>query len=214
MHFIRHLTNREKIILSFLVILILLNGLTILVSRNLGEFSQSFKSMLEDRLIPSLDLAKIQEEFYQNRLTLLETLVLLQKDPQWIQEIEKNNGDIDHIILKFSKTYLTAEEAEVLDQFKRQIQEYRVLEQKIINFVENDSLEAALEIYLNQSMPAFGDLLSTMRDLEDIQLVVGEELYHEADQMVRIIQMMGYLSIAIALMITLNMLKVLHFKVK
>lgn len=214
MHFIRHLTNREKIILSFLVILILLNGLTILVSRNLSEFSQSFKSMLEDRLIPSLDLAKIQEEFYQNRLTLLETLVLLQKDPQWIQEIEKNNGDIDHIILKFSKTYLTAEEAEALDQFKRQIQEYRVLEQKIINFVENDRLEAALEIYLNQSMPAFDGLLSTMRDLEDIQLVVGEELYHEADQMVRIIQMMGYLSIAIALMITLNMLKVLHFKVK
>lgn len=213
MHFIRHLTNREKIILSFLVILILLNGLTILVSRNLGEFSQSFKSMLEDRLIPSLDLAKIQEDFYQNRLTLLETLVLLQKDQQWIQEIEKNNVDIDHIILKFSKTYLTSEEAEALDQFKRQIQEYRVLEQKIINFVENDSLEAALEIYLNQSMPAFDRLLSTMRDLEDIQLVVGEELYHEADQMVKIIQMMGYLSIAIALMITLNMLKVLRFKV-
>lgn len=184
------------------------------MSRNLGNFSHSFKSIFEDRLIPSSDLAKMQEEFYQNRMALLEMLVQLQNNKQIIKGIRKKNLDIDQITVKISKTYLTAEEEAALNKFYRQVKEYRDLEEEIIKLIEQGKAAAALELYSNQSLPVFGQLLATMRDLEYIQVVVGEELYHHAEHMVHIIQMMGYLSIAIALMITINMLKVLRFRVK
>ncbi len=215
MSLIPSLSNREKIILSFLVLLVLLNGLTILVSRNLSGFSYSFQSMLEDRLIPSSDLSKIREEFYKNRLYLEEMIFL----PEWrdlnlMQKILVNNQEINQILMKYSKTSLTSIEAASLEKFNRQLEDYRSLEQQVINFVEHDSLEKARLLFLAQSMTAFENLLVTMRDLNNIQVQEGASLYHKSEKMVNTIQMIAYFSIALALMITVNMLKVLRFRIK
>ncbi len=214
MRLIRHLNNREKMMLSFLVLLIVLNGLTILVSRNLGGFSLSFKSMLEDRLIPSYDLGNMEERLYKNRLVLSERLVLFPSEKPLVQQMESNDADIDQVTLKYAETYLTADEAQVFEQFKRQLKAYRKLEQQMIHLAEKGDTQAAKTIYLEQGLPAFDHLLSTIRKLKNIQVKVGEELYREAGRRINILQLIGYLSLAIALMLTVYMLKVLQFKVK
>lgn len=212
MRLIRQLSNREKIILSFLVLLVTLNGSTILVSSNLNNFSYAFKSMLEDRLVPASEIARIQENLYQNRFALLKGITQLQEKVG--RDIARNNQEIDELTLMYAKTYLTPKEADELDEYRKQIEAYRKLESQVLRLIEKDSTQAALNIFMQQSVPAFDKLQHTMHSLENIQLVVGKDLYQDADHTVSIIQLFGYLSIAIALVLTVYMLKVLHFKVK
>lgn len=200
--------------LSFLVMLVLLNGLTIMISKNLGSVSYSFKSVLEDRLVVSKDLASILEELYKNRVFLLEDLDSIQKSQELVRNIQDNNTNIDQIALKVSKTYLTSEEAAALLQLNDQVKDYRLFEYQIISLIEKDSLEAARKVYLEQSLPSFEDILSTLHKLENIQVAVGEKLYHQSQHTVSIIQLTAYFSIGIALIITTGLLKVLRFKVK
>jgi hypothetical protein len=50
------LTNRERVIISFLAVLVLRNALTMITSRNLAGFLGDFKSILKHRLIPTSEL--------------------------------------------------------------------------------------------------------------------------------------------------------------
>ncbi|MDF9797696.1 hypothetical protein OKW21_002959 [Catalinimonas alkaloidigena] len=216
MRFLGKLSNRERIIISFLVVLVLLNILTIVTSRNLTDFSQDFKSMLEDRLVPSFDLAKIQEQFYRNRLNL-EELVYMEENEEIkkvISKIRVNNDIIDQIEAKYAKTNLTVDEANRLNEFNTHVKNYRRIENEIIRNIENKQFEAANTVYLRESIPAFEKLLDTTHKLEDIQITVGHKLYKNAQKKVRSIQVLAYLSLGIAIMITVNMLKVLQIKVK
>jgi len=210
------LSNRERIIISFLVVLVLLNILTLITSRNLADFSQDFKSMLEDRLIPSSDLAKIQELMYQNRLKLEEMVYLHenQNTQKLVREVKNNNEQIDRIKAKYAKTHLTADEAVNLDEFNRLMKNYRQIEDKVFQQMLQDNFSQASDIYLRESMPAFESLLTTTHTLKNIQVTVGEKLYRHAEKKVNSIQIFAYLSLGISLMITLNMLKVLRYKVK
>lgn len=208
-------SNRERIILSFLVVLILLNALTIITSRNLSGFSDDFKSMLQDRLIPASDLAKIQEQLYRNRLNLEELVFMsgYENQRQLIRELEMNNTTIDSIKLRYAGTYLTDDEVLNLRTFDQRIDKYRGIEARILNHLRTGKQEQASALYLRQSGPAFENLLQTTHTLEDIQLSVGQALYRHAERKVNSIQVFAYLSIGITLMITLNMLKVLRYKI-
>lgn len=215
MRIIRHLSNREKILVSFLVLLVLMNGFTIIVSRNITGISYSFRSMLEDRLIPSLYLFQVQEGVYKNRLLLEEMIYFSgQTEEEMIWQIQENNEKIDQVILKLSQTSLTSDEAEALGSFYDTMKGYREAERQVIRMVENGEIEKARSAYLKRSLATFEDLLLPMHDLEDIQLTVGEGLYAEAEHAVSSIQLMAYLNMGIALMVTVYMLKVLRFKVK
>ncbi|MEK6481101.1 MCP four helix bundle domain-containing protein [Catalinimonas sp. 4WD22] len=216
MRFLGKLSNRERIIISFLVVLVLLNVLTIVTSRNLSDFSHDFKSMLEDRLVPSFDLAKIQEQFYRNRLNL-EELVYMEKyegAPEVINKIRENNRLIDQIEAKYAKTHLTVDEANSLSEFNELVEDYRRIENRIIQHIESNQFEKASQVYRQESMTAFDMLLDTTHELEDIQITVGQKLYKHAQRKVSSIQILAYLSLGIAIMITVNMLKVLQIKVK
>ncbi|WKN31290.1 MCP four helix bundle domain-containing protein [Porifericola rhodea] len=210
------LTNRERIIISFLVILVLINVMTIVTSRNLSDFSHDFKSMLEDRLVPSFDLAKIQEQFYRNRLNLEELVYLNEYEEARtvIEKIRENNRQIDAIEAKYAQTHLTEDEEQRLTEFNMLVKNYRRVEEKIIHHIENNNFEEASSAYLRESLPAFEKLLDTTQALEDIQITVGEKLYKHAQKKVGNIQVLAYLSLGIAIMITVNMLKVLQIKVK
>ncbi len=215
MKFIWQLSNQEKIMLSFLVLLVLLNGIIILVSRNLSGLSYSFRSMLEDRLIPAADLSNIQEEMYTNRFLVEKMMYMYDAEaPELVGQIQRNNQDIDQTIMKYAKTYLTTDETSALEKFKEQIQVYQQLEKQVINLLKEHQTDAAEQLYLNQSLQAFENLQRTMHILREIQVEVGKNLYHDARHLVSIIQFVGYLSIAIALVTTVNLLKILRIRFK
>lgn len=218
MHLLSRFSNKERILFSFLVVLVLINVLTLVTSRNLSDFSYDFKSMLEDRLIPSSDLAKIQEQFYRNRLNLEELIYLEEYEYEdaetVIKEIRENNQRIDRIENKYAKTHLTVDEENQLAEFNKLIKDYRLIENEIIRNIEENQFQKASNIYLYESIPAFEKLLNITHRLEEIQLIVGNKLYQHAQKKVRSIQVLAYLSLGIALVITAYMLKVLQFKVK
>lgn len=218
MRLLSSFSNKERILFSFLVVLVLINILTLVTSKNLSDFSYDFKSMLEDRLIPSSDLAKIQEQFYRNRINL-EGLIYLneygyESTDSVIRHIRENNLRIDRIENKYAKTHLTADEKSRLKEFNEGFKAYRTIENNIIGYIEGNKFQEASKVYLYESIPAFEKLLDITHKLEDIQLVVGNKLYQHAEKKVKSIQVLAYLSLGIALMITAYMLKVLQFDVK
>lgn len=213
--FSRH-TNRERIIISFLVVLVLLNALTIITSRNLSGFSDDFNSILEERLIPASDLSKIKEGLYRNRINQEELVFMsgFESKDHLMQELMINHVAIDSIKACYASTYLTEDEAHNLYYFNQLIDYHREIANKIIKYLQRENQEAASNMYLEQSGSAFEELVETVRSLDRIQLSVGQNLYQQhAERKVKIIQVFAYLSIAITLMITLNMLKVLRYKV-
>ncbi|WPP49888.1 MCP four helix bundle domain-containing protein [Catalinimonas niigatensis] len=218
MRFLNNFSNKERILFSFLVVLVLINMLTLVTSRNLSDFSYDFKSMLEDRLIPASDLAKIQEQFYRNRINLEELIYLDEYEYEnaetVIRHIRENDLRIDRIEDKYAKTHLTVDEENQLKEFNERFKNYRDIENKIIKYIEHNKFQEASNVYLHESIPAFEKLLDITHKLEDIQLVVGNKLYRHAQTKVRNIQVLAYLSLGIALIITAYILKVLQFKVK
>lgn len=217
MRFLNNFSNKERILFSFLVVLILINILTLVTSRNLSDFSYDFKSMLEDRLVPASDLAKIQEQFYRNRINLEELIYLEEYEYEnaetVIKHIRENDLRIDRIEDKYAKTHLTLDEKNQLYEFNKRFKTYQGIENRIIKLIEQNSFQEASNIYLYESIPAFEKLLDITHQLEDIQLIVGNKLYRHAQTKLRNIQVLAYLSLGIALMITAYMLKVLQFKV-
>lgn len=216
MRLLSRFSNKERILFSFLVVLILINVLTLVTSRNLSDFSYDFKSMLEDRLIPSSDLAKIQEQFYRNRINLEELIYLddYEDADTVIRHIRENDLRIDRIEDKYAKTHLTEDEKNQLKEFNERFRSYRAIENKIIQYIEQNKFQEASDVYLHESIPAFEKLLNITHRLEDIQVVVGGKLYEHAQKKVKSIQFLAYLSLAIALLTTTYMLKILQFNVK
>lgn len=210
---IKSLSNREKIIFSFLLILIVVNLLTVVITHSLGSFSTSFRSMLDDRLVPSSDISKIQERFYQNRLKIEELIFMVDSSRSGQEkDIRQNNAEIDRILKKYLLTHLTEEEEYNLTIFREELKNYRRIELKIMAAFEAGEVEDAREIFLSNSLMAFNKMLDLLHHLADIQLEVGEELYHNAVNNIRVINLTSYLSIAVAVLLTLNMLKVLDIK--
>lgn len=210
---IKSLSNREKIIFSFLLILIVVNLLTVVITHSLGSFSTSFRSMLDDRLVPSSDISKIQERFYQNRLKIEELIFMVDSSRSGQEEdIRQNNAEIDRILKKYLLTHLTEEEEYNLTIFREELKNYRRIELKIMAAFEAGEVEDAREIFLSNSLMAFNKMLDLLHHLADIQLEVGEELYHNAVNNIKVINLTSYLSIAVAVLLTLNMLKVLDIK--
>ncbi len=207
------MSNREKIIFSFLLILIVVNVLTLVITYSLGSFSSSFQSILNDRLVPASDISKIQELYYKNRLKVEE--LIFQVDPadhNQIAQISVNNQKISQILKKYMLTHLTEDEAFKLDKLKSEMKNYRALELLILKEYTAGNTKKAQELFLTNSLSEFNDMLNLLHNLAEIQLVVGEKLYHEALNSVSVIKVTTYMSIAVAILLTLNMLKVLDIK--
>lgn len=207
------LSNREKIIVYFLAILVLLNLVTIVFTHNLKSVSEDFKSMLDDRLVPSYDISKIQEGFYKNRLHLEALIFRVDTNNSYLHKrILENNQTIDSIILKFSKTKLTEKEAMELASLRTKIEDYRSLESKIEDLYQSNKVSVAQDLFRKQGLDLFQTLNNELHNLSGLQVEVGGDLYRDTRDTLVTINLISYFSIAVAIFLAISMFKVLDIK--
>lgn len=207
------LSNREKIIVYFLAILVLLNLVTIIYTHNLKSVSEDFKSMLDDRLVPSYDISKIQEGFYKNRISLEALIFKVDTNNNYLHEkILQSNQAIDSIVLKFSKTKLTEKEALELASLRKKMADYRSLESRIGNLYQKGDISVAQQLFRNQGLDSFQTLNDELNNLSGLQVEVGGALYRETRDSLATIKLISYFSIAVAIFLAISMFKVLDIK--
>lgn len=214
MRILKDFTNREKIIFSFLIILILINAITIVYINSLTSFSNSFRSMLDDRLVPASDISKINELLYKNRLMLEELVFKVEAhDKSYKSSIRNNNFQIDSIIYKYSHTHLTLEERTDYHNFLKKHIDYQKLEDFIIDTYQQKDVPNAQELFVNVSGESFRNMLLDLNKLAAIQVEVGENLYQDSTSKINIIRLVSYLSIAIAIFVTMFFLKTIGMRI-
>ena len=79
--------ERQKIALALCAVFVIIVLANWWVSHSMTQVSSQFASVYHDRLVPALDLAAMQERYYQNRMLLEEHL--LAEEPAQQQRIEK-----------------------------------------------------------------------------------------------------------------------------
>lgn len=207
------LSNREKIVVYFLGILVLLNIVSVIYTHNLKSVSEDFKSMLDDRLVPSYDISQIQEGFYKNRLNLEALIFKVDTNNHYLHEkITENNTQIDSVISKFSKTKLTEKEAFDLANLREKIANYRSLEANIEALYQKGEIVEAQELFRDRGLNSFQALNMELHELSDLQIEVGGELYRHTRDNINTINLVSYFSIAVAIVLAISMFKVLGIK--
>lgn len=211
MEFWKRLNNRGRILLLLLASLVLLNVIVLVTTYNLKSFSGSIASMLNDRLVPSTDIANIQEFCYKNRL-FLEDLIFRKKRANIPEQIARNNQLLDSTFVKYQHTYFTAEETEHALQFRKALKEYRTYEQEILKLLDEGKQEEAEELFTEKSNQSFQAMIQELHLLSGIQIMVGRLLYKNADENIKSIKMVAYTSLCISLLVAIQLLKVLGIK--
>lgn len=211
MKFWKRLNNRGRILALLLASLVLLNSIVLVTSYNLKSFSGSFASMLNDRLVPSKDIAQIQEYCYKDRL-LLEDLIFRDKREASAHGLEQNYYNLENTFKKYQKTHFTEEESEHAARFEQALSNYLKYQQRILKLLEEGEQQKAEELFEGASEIAFQTMIQELHLLSGIQISVGRILYHQADENIRIIKMVTYFSLFVSLLIAIQLLKVLGIK--
>lgn len=207
----KKLNNRSRILVLLLASLVLLNAIVLVTTYNLKSFSGSIASMLNDRLIPSSEIAQIQEYCYKNQL-YLEDLVYRNSRSNIAQQIESNNRQLDQVFEDYRNTYFTEEESEHAAQFILALKEYRSYENNIIQLHREGRYEDAEKLFTEESTRTFDAMIRELHLLSGIQLNVGKLLYQSADANIRTIKLVTYTSLVLSLLVAAQLLKVLGIK--
>lgn len=211
MLFWKGLNNRGRILLLLLCSLILLNGIVLVTTSNLSAFSGSFASMLNDRLIPSTEIAQLQEYSFKNRL-YLEDMIFREPQLNLRAPINENNRLVDSTFMHYKLSYFTEEERAHAGRFLTSLQEYRSYEQKALQLLAEDRRKAAAVVFENESDAAFHTMMQELHLLSGIQLAVGRLLYEDAHNKIQIIKLVAYFSLFVSLIIAVQLLKVLGIR--
>ncbi|RAU83191.1 MCP four helix bundle domain-containing protein [Pontibacter arcticus] len=204
--------QRSKIALALGATFILITMAYWFVSYTVNQVGSQFKSVYYDRLVPALDIATIQERFYQNRLLLEEHILTSETDEMQAFEngMAQNASDIDSVLTKFKATELTAQEKLDLDELLLTKTKLETLQKAILVQSSAGNKEAALADYNGTSQTAFLDLLKPLHALSKLQGEVGHVLYASAEKQVKTLQILSYLIIGLAVIIALLIVTLLQ----
>ncbi|MBD1396098.1 MCP four helix bundle domain-containing protein [Pontibacter sp. JH31] len=174
-------------------------------SYSIGKVSNQFKSVYQDRLIPSLDISEVLERYYQNRMHL-EEHILSGSDSQHDslqQLVQKNTQEIDSLIHKFERTYLIERESAELAQYKLQFASLVKVQEEILTLSSTGNKARAQLLYKSEGQEAFLNLLKPLHTLIRLQGEVGQELYESAERQVKTLKVLSYLIIGLSVFIAL-----------
>ena len=211
MKFWKKLNNRTRILVLLLASLVLLNTIVLVTTHNLKAFSGSFASILNDRLVPSTDITRIQEYAYKNRL-LLEHLIFRDDNPELEKRIEENNRLLNNTFDKFARTHFTDEESVHAEYFLQALTRYKKDEQQILLLLKQNKQASAEKLYEGESSQAFQSMINELHVLSGIQLSVGKLLYEHSEDKIQLIKMVAYFSLGVSLVVAAQTLKVLGIK--
>jgi len=145
----------------------------ILEDKSIKEMNNAFVSMYNDRLIPATDLFYIAENLYAKRY-LLENRQEKASEPtiDLIKKLGVHDANINALIAKYEKTFLTPQEKKYLRELKFQLEANTKIENKLLI----NRTMVSDEEFAKQTTASFNSITKKLTDLTQLQRKVGEEL--------------------------------------
>lgn len=197
--------DRHKIALALCAVFTIIVLANWWVSYSMTQVSSQFESVYQDRLVPALDIAAMQERYYQNRMLLEEHLHV--EDPVQQQRVEaslqQHIQEIDSVSAKYEATYLTSQETKDLQQYKQAVKRLTAAQLQVVELSRAGDKAAATSLYKAQVVPAFNELLMPIHALSRLQQDVGHELYAASEQQLNSLKMLSSLVVACAVILAL-----------
>ncbi|NDK54391.1 hypothetical protein GWO68_00535 [Pontibacter sp. BT213] len=199
------LKQRNKIALAFATIFVIIVLANWFVSYTMERVGRNFQSVYQDRLVPSMDISEILERYYQNRMLLEEHVMAedISQHKRLRQQITTNAQTIDSLAKKFENTYLVDKELQELATYKVQFRKLVDIQDRILNLSAQGQKAEARQLYRTEGQEAFQDLLTPLHALIRVQGDVGQELYQSADRSVKMLKVLTYLVIGLAVIVAL-----------
>ncbi|MEK6532156.1 MAG: MCP four helix bundle domain-containing protein [Deltaproteobacteria bacterium] len=184
MGFFRNLKTRQKLLVSFSVIVVFVFALGALSVNRLGSMRDSIKSFYGDRLVPAIDLGKVSYNIASLRINALR--IINEPDAAKRQAVfniaAEDEKEINGLVEKYGATYMVDDEKKVFDEFKgawtafneTRLNTYKwALEGKFAEAKQNAATDAAAK---------FKVLDEKVKRLIDIQAEVGQGMYARAEK--------------------------------
>jgi len=196
--------NRNAILFSFIALvgIIVITGVFGATSTTrLLELSKKTKN----GFLPAMDVLQISEKLYSNRLRV-EKHILIKNTAEY-KKIEKNiyhsNKEIDSLINTYSDYYSNSNEFKDLRQYRGKLQQYRRIEQQVLGLSRKDEKQQAIVIFIGQSAEQFYELTNPLDTLAKEHQNEGIKAYQDSEDLASFIRLFLYLSVALALGITI-----------
>ncbi|MEE1884809.1 MCP four helix bundle domain-containing protein [Pedobacter flavus] len=205
--------------LKIAVLLFLVMGCTILIrtleDKSVNDMNTSFKSLYNDRLIPSVLLHDINLLLTEKNWTLEKYIQgSAEIQPDYISSvIAVNNKKIDSLLLIYDKTYIVETEASQLKNLKTAIKEYKIQENQVITYILNNQRGLANNLYEINAKKTYLKISQNINYLLTTQINVGSELINDVDDIVSGTKLYSAIQIGLAIIIGLLIMGIL-FAVK
>lgn len=205
--------------LKIAILLFLVMGCTILIrileDKSVNDMNTSFKSLYNDRLIPSVLLHDINLLLTEKNWTLEKYIQgSIEIQPDYISSvIAINNKKIDSLLLIYDKTYIVETEASQLKNLKIAIKEYKIQENQVISYILNNQPGLANNLYEINAKKTFLKISQNINYLLTTQINVGSELINDVDDIVSGTKLYSAIQIGLAIVIGLLIMGIL-FAVK
>ncbi|WP_018478002.1 MCP four helix bundle domain-containing protein [Pontibacter roseus] len=205
MNWAYRITKRDKIAFALGSVFAIILLATWFASYSIGQVSKQFRSVYQDRLVPSLLISEVMERSYQNRIMLEEHILSSSnnREDSLEQLVQVNTVGIDSLIQKFEATYLIERESRGLAQYKQQFNKLVEVQDRILDLSNSGNKFEAESLYRTGGHEAFLNLLEPLHSLIQLQGEVGLELYESADRQVKTLKVLSYLVIGMSVFIAL-----------
>lgn len=174
MRFVHTIKQKSKIAIFLFGVMACTLLIRVLEDKSIKEMNNAFISMYNDRLIPATDLFYLAENLYAKRY-LLETMVEEKLPDIRIELIKKlgvHDANINTLVAKYEKTFLTTQEKKYLEELKSQLKTNSEIE----NLWLAGKASTNKEEFIQQTTASFNTIAKKITELTQIQRKVGEEL--------------------------------------
>jgi len=173
----------------------------VLEDKSIKNMNASFLSLYNDRLIPATDLFHLAENIYAKRYILGTLIEQPELAPQnLVLRLKKHNTNIDGLLNKYEKTYLTPQEKRNLNELKAKLNHHQIIEEEIINKNKVQPSSSKL-LFETLGLNSFNAISQELAELTQIQSKVGEELLKDTKYLVSGSNIYSSIQFALAIII-------------
>lgn len=182
---------RAAAVLTIIILVILVGNLS--ERKSFSNLDSSMTSIFNDRLKPSSYLYEISQNLYEKRLLLHAT----RQPGETAEKIREHNSSIASLMRAYETTYLTNEERQQWNNFRKHLQDYNLLENTWLASAMNASQPTA------SMVQAFDLTLDNLNHLNKIQVGEGNNLRKSSHSIVSNNLMFSSLEISLLVVLSL-----------
>lgn len=145
--------------------------------------NQITQTIYNDRLVPMGQLAAIRYSYGSRLLAIVSKIKSRQLSyHQALTEIKQTQQTITQNWNAYQLTYLTAEEAQLVEQVNTQIQKGDAVIHKLEKLIEKENASALNQNIVNELFQTFGPIITNINALVELQVNVSNANYKAAHQ--------------------------------